>query len=133
MYATVPSMPPHHAVTARLTTVRDAVRVHAAQTGGVFRRSELREWGVGDNDLEAMLRRGWWTRLHRRVYVDTDELSGAAPVARHLLMCAASIAALDGPAYAFAATAAALHELPLRAIGWMSCSSSGRGRAMDGP
>ncbi len=108
-------MPPSRAVTARLAIVRERVRERATSLGGVFRRVDLREWGESENDLDAMLRRGWWTRLHRRVYVDTDLLAHADSTARHLLGCAASVIAVDCPAFAYAATGAAVHELALPA------------------
>ncbi len=114
-------MPLHRDVTMRLAETREVVRERAVASGGVFRRTDLRGWGVSDDDLAAMRRRGWWTRVHHGVYVDADLLAGATPPARHLLMAAAGIAALSEPAYAYAATAATLfgHALPDGLTAWV--------------
>lgn len=81
--------------------------------GGVFRRSELSEWGVDPRLIPVMLRRQWWVRLHHGVYVDRDLYDRTLdPLERHLLNASAALLAIQGPAYLFGTVAAHLHHLP---------------------
>jgi hypothetical protein len=62
-----------------------------------------------------MIARRWWVRLRHGVYTDSATLDAAAaiPRRRHLLDCAAAVHALPLATFAFAQTAALVHDLPL--------------------
>ena len=58
------------------------------------------------------MKRGWWTKLHHGVYIDTDVLVNATdPLDRTHILAAAAIAAIPGPAYTFGPTAAVIQGL----------------------
>lgn len=99
---------------AELHAVREEVRHRACDTGRVFRRSDLVEWGLPADIVIPMMRRTWWVRLHHGIYADARD-TGSDPDGRdmHLLRLAASIRALPEPAFAFGPSAALLHDLAL--------------------
>ena len=107
-------MPNAYRASAEVSAIREHVLAHSVATrGGVFRRSDLRTWGVDPGVIDAMLRRRWWTRLHHGVFVDTATLEAAAsPQERHRIHAAATLAAIAGPAHLFATSAALQHGLP---------------------
>ena len=107
-------MPAVYRSEAGLQDIREDVLRRAAELGGPFRRSDLARWGVDGAVLQPMMRRRWWVRLHHGVYVDArawDDQND--PTVRHRVLCAASIRALAGEAYAFGSSAAVLHDLPI--------------------
>jgi hypothetical protein len=107
-------MPPVYRSEAGLHDVREEVLRRAAEFGGPFRRSDLARWGIDGAVLQPMMRRRWWVRLHHGVYVDARAIDGQTdPSHRHRVLCAASIRALAGEAYAFGSSAAVLHDLPI--------------------
>lgn len=92
--------------------LREAVQAHAQPRHGVFQRADLDALGIDHAIIRTFVRRGWWTRLHHGVYIDTDVLkSDRDPRATTSIFLSAAMASLPGPAYAYAASAAALHEL----------------------
>lgn len=104
-------------MTRRLTNtarveLRNAVRIHAHARHGIFDRADLASLGIDPDIIRSFTKRGWWTRLHHGIYIDTDVLVGATdPHDRTPILAAAAIAAMSGPAYTFGPTAAALHGL----------------------
>lgn len=98
---------------------RQLVREHSAATHGVFRRSDLNALGIDSVAIRTFVRRGWWTRLHHGVYIDSDVLAETSdPLDRTRVYATAAIRALPGDAYAFGPTAARLHALAFdRALG----------------
>ena len=107
-------MPSTYRAPAEASAIRDHVLARAIATrGGVFRRSDLRTWGVDPGVIEAMLRRRWWTRLHHGVFVDTTTLEAATSSQDlHRIHAAATLAAIAGPAYLFATSASLQHGMP---------------------
>lgn len=96
----------------RRTEIRDQLLLHAQPQHGVFRRSDLTELGIDPSHLRSFVRRGWWTRLHHGVYVDTQTLEEAVdPLARMRIFAKAATIALPGHAYAFGPSSALLHGL----------------------
>lgn len=92
--------------------IRDRVSAHAQPRHGVFRRSDLAQLNVDPDCIRAFLRRGWWTKLHHGVYIDTHVLATiSGPDQRMRILASAAIAALPGPAYAFGPTSAQLNGL----------------------
>lgn len=92
--------------------IRDRVIEYARKRHGVFRRSDLVALGVDPGCIRAFLRRGWWTKLHHGVYVDTRLLEAATEPTQHMrIVTSAGILALPGAAYAFGPTAGELHTL----------------------
>jgi hypothetical protein len=106
-------MPATYRASAELAAIREHVLTRAAATRGtVFRRSDLKEWGVDPGVIDVMRRRRWWVRLHHGVFVDSTSLEAAStPQARHRIHAAATLAAIAGPAYLFATTASLTHGL----------------------
>lgn len=103
---------PVSALESQRIAQRRRVRAHAARTHGVFRRCDLTALGIDIIALRTFVRRGWWTRLHHGVYIDSDVLASAAdPLSRARVYATAAIRALPGDAYAFGPTAARLHGL----------------------
>jgi hypothetical protein len=97
--------------TARLE-LRATVRTHAHARNGIFGRADLAALGIDPDVIRSFMKRGWWTRLHHGVYIDTDVLLDATDADdRARIMAAAAIAAIPGPAYAFGPTAAVLQGL----------------------
>lgn len=98
---------------------RQRVREAAAGRHGIFRRADLRELGIDISTIRTFTRRGWWTRLHHGIYIDSEVLALASdPLARARILTSAAIASLPGEAFAFGATAARLHGLAFdRALG----------------
>ena len=95
-----------------LSAIRDRVSEDAQPRHGVFRRSHLVALGVDPECIRAFLRRGWWTKLHHGVYIDSLAIAAAHdPAKRMRIMASAAILALPGPAYAFGPTAGELHAL----------------------
>lgn len=93
-----------------LLPVRDDVRQRAEALGGVFRRSDLKTWGLPGDTVVPMTNRDWWIRLHHGVYADSRDVGDdPADPAQHALLCAASIRALSKPAFAFGPSASSLH------------------------
>lgn len=99
----------HHA--ARLE-LRESVRAHAQAKHGIFGRSDLASLGIDPDVIRSFVSRGWWTKLHHGVYIDTERLEQAtSPLDRTRIFAAAAIAAIPGPAHTIGPTAAALHGL----------------------
>lgn len=104
-------------MTRRLTNtdraeLRNAVRTHAQARHGIFDRTDLASLGIDPDIIRSFMKRGWWTRLHHGVYIDTDVLADTTdPQDRTRILAAAAIAAIPGPAHAFGSTAAVLHRL----------------------
>lgn len=95
-----------------LRALREAVRIHAERRHGIFTRSDLDALGIDAAKVRSFTRRGWWTRVHYGVYIDTDTLSAATDSrARLRIQASAAVAALEGPAYVFGPSAAQLHDL----------------------
>lgn len=95
-----------------LSAIRDRVTDYARKRHGVFRRSDLIGLGVDPECIRGFLRRGWWTKLHHGVYIDTKVLAAATePTQRMRIIASAGILALPGAAYAFGPTAGELHSL----------------------
>lgn len=95
-----------------LSAIRDRVTDYARRRHGVFRRSDLVALDVDPECVRAFLRRGWWTKLHHGVYIDTQVLEAVnAPSQRMRIIASAGILALPGAAYAFGPTAGELHAL----------------------
>lgn len=94
--------------------VRQAVCEHAQARHGIFQRSDLEALGIDPSSIRTFMRKGWWTRLHHGIYIDTDTLIAATdPLARVRIQASAAIAALPEPAFTFGPTAATLHGLAL--------------------
>jgi hypothetical protein len=106
--------------TYRTSDDRDLIRARvaelAAAQAGVSRREHLEAWGVDPGIVRTMTGRGLWTKLRHGVYADSATVVAAHRdvVQRHLLDAAAAIHALALPAYAFAATGAVAHGLPVQ-------------------
>lgn len=95
-----------------LSAIRDRVSVDSQSRHGIFRRSHLITLGIDPDCIRALLRRGWWTKLHHGIYIDTEALTVADdPAKRMRIVTSAAILALPGPAYAFGPTAGELHAL----------------------
>ncbi len=93
---------------------RSAVRDRAAGNNGIFRRSDLEALGIDQANIRTFLRRGWWTRLHHGVYVDSEVLAAAVePEELVRLLLAAAQCAIPGVAYAFGPSAGSLHSLAM--------------------
>ncbi|CAB4969500.1 MAG: DUF559 domain-containing protein [Actinobacteria bacterium] len=97
-------------------SLRDTVRLNAARQGRVFRREDLRAWGLDATVVQAMVRKGHWRKMRYGVYVDTDDLRSSEGDASsmHALECAAAIKAMRLPAYVFGPSAALFHQLPVQ-------------------
>ena len=94
--------------------VRQAVYEHAKARHGIFQRSDLEALGIDPSSIRTFMRKGWWTRLHHGIYIDTDVLVAATdPVTRVRIQSSAAIAALLEPAFTFGPTSAMLHGLAL--------------------
>lgn len=92
--------------------IRERVHAHAQRRHGVFRRSDLAGLDIDPHCIRAFLRRGWWTKLHHGVYIDTQVLDKMSdPHQRLRIIASAALLALPGPAYAFGPTAAHLNGL----------------------
>ena len=104
-------------MTRRLTNtardeLRNAVRAHAQARHGIFDRADLASLGIDPDIIRSFMKRGWWTRLHHGIYIDTDVLVNATdPHDRTRILATAAIAAIPGPAYTFGPTAAVLQGL----------------------
>lgn len=79
----------------------------------VLRRSELVARGVPDSLQSAMVRRGELVRLRHGVYCLTSLAGTDDPRERHRLDLAAALTATREPSWAFGASAALLHGVPL--------------------
>lgn len=79
----------------------------------MFRRRELDAWQVSEGTLQALLRRGHWTRIRHGIYVDVDDVTGVTAAELHKVHVAAAILATEEPAFAFGPSAALFHDLPL--------------------
>ena len=105
-------------MTRRLTNtardeLRNAVRAHAQARHGIFDRADLASLGIDPDIIRSFMKRGWWTRLHHGIYIDTDVLVNATdPHDRTRILATAAIAAIPGPAYTFGPTAAVWNPLP---------------------
>ena len=108
-------MPTRHRSSDELSAVREHVAACAIIKGGVFRREDLQPWGVDPGVVRTLVARRHWVRLRHGVYSDAATLQSAIrnPHEKHRLDCAAAIAALPLPAFAFGPTAAVVHGLPL--------------------
>lgn len=106
-------MPTHFRTHHDFEALRAAVAAQAARQGNVFRRSDLKRWGVDPEVCPTMLRRRVWTKLRHGVYADVAAMRDEDPRSRHVLDVAAALAALQLPAYAFGTSAALVHDLPL--------------------
>lgn len=97
-----------------MTELRARVRLLAQAQGGVFRRSDLRLWGIDPSVTQTLRSYGWWVRLHHGVYIDEGTLADATTLqARHLIHATASVAATSGPAALFGPASALLWGLPV--------------------
>lgn len=96
-----------------LQDIRSFVYLKASEQGGVFRRSDLSIWGVDPDLVRLFTRRRYWVRLKHGCYADatTFEATLSDEMARHTVECMLAVRALRSPAYAFATSAAHLHEL----------------------
>lgn len=112
-----------HPTSDERRAARSAVREWADGHQGVFRRSDLDALGIDHANIRTFLRRGWWTRLHHGVYVDSEVLATAVePEDRARLLLAAAQSAIPGAAYAFGPSAALLHVLAMdRRLGGSLC------------
>ena len=79
----------------------------------VFRRRDLIAAGIPDALQSAMLRRGLLVRLRHGVYVSAVQVVHASAADFHRIHLAAAIAATDESTWAFGASAAVVHGLPL--------------------
>jgi len=92
--------------------IRQRVREHAEPHHGIFRRADLDDLRVDHTVIRTFLKRGWWTRLHHGIYIDTDVLTEATePMQRVRILSSAAIAALSGPAFSFGPGSGGLHGL----------------------
>jgi Transcriptional regulator, AbiEi antitoxin len=97
-----------------LRDLRDRVRILAGEQHGVFRRSDLVAWGFEPSAALTMRRNGTWVRLHHGVYADRDTVEAVVgPEARHVLLAAATIAALPGDVALFGPSATMVLGKPL--------------------
>ena len=99
---------------AELLQTRETVFALARQQHGVFRRSDLVNWGLEPTLTLTKRRNGSWVRLHHGVFADAQTVAVAAdPASRRALHAAATIAALPGDVALFGPSAAAVRGIPL--------------------
>lgn len=97
----------------------DLVREATARTAvipcveGVLRRRDLVAAGISDEIQSAMFRRRVLLRIRHGIYILADRFDGASDIERHRIHLAAAIAAAAEPTWAFGASAALVHRLPL--------------------
>jgi len=90
------------------------MREHASENHGVFQRRDLDALGISHDLLRTFVTRGWWTRLHHGVYIDTDVWESAHdPRERTLILVTAAARCIPGPVYAYGPSAALLHGLAI--------------------
>ena len=101
-------------LSAESESVRATVRDHASTSHGVFQRCDLDALGISHELLRTFVKRGWWTRLHHGVYIDSDVLNCARdPRARTLVLLTAALRRLPGPGFAYGPSATLLHSLAM--------------------
>jgi len=95
--------------------VRDAIARAALieSPAGVLRRRDLVAAGIPDGIQSAMFRRRLLVRIRHGIYVLADRLEAASEAERHRIHLAAAIGAATQPTWAFGASAALVHGLPL--------------------
>jgi hypothetical protein len=84
-----------------------------AETSPVHRRRDLLAAGISDSLHVAMIRRGDIVRLRHGVYAARSVVESADAAERHRIDVAAAVAGGREPVWAFGASAALLHGLPL--------------------
>lgn len=87
--------------------------IDRAETSPVHRRGDLMAAGISDALHVAMIRRGDIVRLRHGVYAARAVVESADAAERHRLDIAAAVAGGREPVWAFGASSALLHGLPL--------------------
>ncbi|MDI1289503.1 MAG: DUF559 domain-containing protein [bacterium] len=80
---------------------------------GAIRRRDLVAAGISDEIQGAMLRRHTLVRIRHGIYALTEWLDSASEAERHRMHLSAAIAAASQPTWAFGASAALVHGMPL--------------------
>lgn len=89
------------------------LRLAADRQQGVFSAAQARAAGLAVGEIQELVRRGRWRRLHHGVYAEAPlvDALAALPLERHLLDCAAVQLALRRPFLLSSWSALRFHEL----------------------
>jgi hypothetical protein len=105
-------------------------------TSGLHLRPSLLQAGVTDGELQRLRRTRTVTRLRRGAYVPSDDERLRRPESRHVLLVRATVPGLTAGSVVSHASAAALHGLPVWAVGLervhVTRRGSGGGRVSRG-
>lgn len=87
----------------------DAFANWAADRGGFFTRSEAKDYGYSDSDIQGATREGYWLRLRHGYYAYAEQCAALEPRERHCLTARAVLHKLgDGYVLAGPSACAAL-------------------------